>query len=79
MNIPELALDVGASAGGFEPALEHGGRTRPLRPIAIRAVGGFDQRAQGAITEKAFDGSSILRADNRDKLLPFACFHGQVL
>jgi hypothetical protein len=79
MQVAELTLDVGASAGGFEPALEHGGRARPLGPIALGTIGGLDQRAQGAITEKAFDRGGIFRAYDRNELLPFTRFHGQVL
>ena len=79
MNIPELALGVGIASGGLEPALQYGRGPCPLGPIAIRTIGGLDQRAQGTPAEEAFDRSGILRTDDRNKLLPFARFHGQVL
>lgn len=79
MNIPELALGVGVASGGLEPALQYGGGSRPLGPVAVGAIRGLDELTQSAPTEESFDYSGILRADDRDKLLPFTRFHGQVL
>ena len=79
MQVAELTFGVGLAAGGFEPALQHGGGPRPLGPVAVGAIRGLDQRAQGAVTQEAFDRGGIFRPDDRDELLAFARFHGQVL
>ena len=79
MQVAELAFGISVAAGGFEPTLEHSGGAGPLGPVALDAIGGLDERAQGAITEKAFDRGGIFRAYDRDELLLFARFHGQVL
>ena len=79
MEVAELTLGVGVATGGFEPALEHRGGTRPLRPVAVGPISGLDECAQGASGEEAFDRGGIFRADGRDELLAFARFHGQVL
>ena len=54
----------------------------PLGEVAspgLGTVGGFDQLAEGAIAEEAFDRGGVFRADGRDELLTFARFHRQVL
>ena len=79
MEVAQLAFGVGLAAGGFEPALQHGGCARPLRPVAISAVGGLDQGAERATAEEAFDRGGVLRPDGRDELLPVARLHGQFL
>jgi hypothetical protein len=79
MEVAELTLGVGVATGGFEPALEHRGGTRPLGPVAVGPISGLDECAQGASGEEAFDRGGIFRADGRDELLAFARFHGQVL
>ena len=79
MQVAELTFGISVASGGLEPALEHGGGARPLRPVAVGAIRGLDERAQGAAGEEAFDRGGIFRADGRDELLAFARFHGQVL
>jgi hypothetical protein len=79
MQVAELAFGVGVAAGGFEPALEHRGGTRPLRPVAVGAIGGLNELTQSATAKEAFDRGGIFRSYDRNKLLPFARFHGQVL
>jgi len=76
MQVAELAFGVGIATGGFEPALEDGGGAGPLGPVAVGAIGGFDQRAQGAITEEAFDRGGIFRADGRDQVEDYAARKG---
>lgn len=79
MEVAELTLGVGVATGGFEPALQDGRGAGPLGPVAVGAIRGLDERAQGASGEEAFDRGGIFRADGRDELLAFARFHGQVL
>jgi hypothetical protein len=79
MQVAELAFGISVSAGGFEPALEHSRGAGPLGPITLDAIGGFDELTQSAIAQEAFDRGGIFRAYDRNKLLPFARFHGQVL
>ena len=79
VQIAELTLGVGGAAGGFEPALQYRGAARPLGPVAVGAIGGLDERAQGAAAEEAFDRGGVFRADGRDELLAFAGLHRQVL
>ena len=79
MQVAELTFGVGLTAGGFEPALQHGRGAGPFGPVAVGAIGGFDELAERAIAEEAFDRGGVFRADGRDELLTFARFHRQVL
>ena len=79
VQVAELAFGVGIATRGFEPALEDGCGAGPLGPVAVGAIGGFDELAERAIAEEAFDRGGVFRADGRDELLTFARFHRQVL
>jgi len=79
MQVAEFAFGISVASGGFEPALQYIGGARPLRPVAVGAVGGLDECAQSAIAKEAFDRGGIFRSYDRNKLLPFTRFHGQVL
>ena len=71
--------DQGHRAATGLQMLEHGRGARPLGPVAVGAIRGLDQRAQGSVTQEAFDRGGIFRPDDRNELLPFTRFHGQVL
>ena len=79
MQVAELTFGISVAPGRFEPALQHGRGARPLGPVALNAIGGLDELTQSAIAEKAFDCGGIFRSYDRNKLLPFTRFHGQVL
>jgi len=79
MQVAELAFGISVAAGGFEPTLEHSGGAGPLGPVALDAIGGLDELTQSAIAKEAFDRGGIFRAYDRNELLPFTRFHGQVL
>ena len=79
MQVAELTFGVGLTAGRLEPALQDGRGAGPLGPIAVGAIGGFDELAERSITEEAFDRGGVFRADGCDELLTFARFHRQVL
>jgi len=79
MQVAKLALGVGGAADGFEPALQYGGGTGPLGPVALDAISGLDELTQSAIAKESFNRGGIFRAYDRNELLPFTRFHGQVL